>query len=251
MELNDRMMDRDTFLTLLQPLGLPQISPAAFDRLAVYAQMLCEKNKVMNLTAIREDDDVYVRHFVDSLAVYAALPQIPSRLIDVGCGGGFPGLPLKILFDDLRGDGETRLTLLDATKKKIDFLAEVCQTLGLKNVTTLSGRAEEVAADAKHREQYDLVVSRAVADLRILGELCLPFAKPGGHFAPHKSDRADEEIAGAELTCIRMGGRQVGQFVYTISPDAPKSRVLIFEKQSHTPAGYPRPFAKIKTKPLK
>lgn len=191
-------MDYSAFCALLDPLRLPAPSKAAFERLVCYAAMLCEKNKVMNLTAIRDEEEVFVRHFADSLAVYAAHPQIPARMIDVGCGAGFPGLPLKIYFDDRCGDGHTALTLLDATRKKIDFLADVCAALSLTYVTPLSARAEDVAASPSHREQYDLVVSRAVADLRVLSELCLPFARVGGLFAPHKSDRSDEEIAAAK-----------------------------------------------------
>lgn len=242
-------MDYSAFCALLDPLRLPAPSKAAFERLVCYAAMLCEKNKVMNLTAIRDEEEVFVRHFADSLAVYAAHPQIPARMIDVGCGAGFPGLPLKIYFDDLCG-GRTALTLLDATRKKIDFLSDVCTALSLAHVTPLSARAEEVAASPSHREQYDLVVSRAVADLRVLAELCLPFARVGGLFAPHKSDRSDEEIAAAENGCRRLGGRLTGQFVYAASPDAPKSRILLIAKESHTPQGYPRAYAKIKSHPL-
>ena len=107
-----------------------------------------------------------------------------------------------------------------------------------------------MAALPSHRERYELVVSRAVADLRMLAELCLPFARAGGVFAPHKSDRADEEIAAAENACRQLGGRLSGQFVYSAAPEAPKSRVLLIEKQGRTPAGYPRAFAKIKARPL-
>lgn len=243
-------MDYSAFCALLDPLRLPAPSKAAFERLVCYAAMLCEKNKVMNLTAIRDEEEVFVRHFADSLAVYAAHSQIPARMIDVGCGAGFPGLPLKIYFDDRCGDGHTALTLLDATRKKIDFLADVCAALSLTYVTPLSARAEDVAASPSHREQYDLVVSRAVADLRVLSELCLPFARVGGLFAPHKSDRSDEEIAAAENGCRKLGGRLTGQFVYAASPDAPKSRILLIAKESHTPQAYPRAYAKIKSHPL-
>ncbi len=243
-------MDHTAFCSLLRPLGLPAVSKRAFECLSLYAALLCEKNKVMNLTAVRDSDEVFTRHFVDSLAVYAARPALPERVIDVGCGAGFPGLPLKIFLDDVRGDDRTALTLLDATRKKIDFLSEVCAALSLKNVAPTAGRAEEVAALPSHRERYELVVSRAVADLRMLAELCLPFARAGGVFAPHKSDRADEEIAAAENACRQLGGRLSGQFVYSAAPEAPKSRVLLIEKQGRTPAGYPRAFAKIKARPL-
>ncbi len=243
-------MNHATFCSLLEALQLPAISAAGFERLTRYAAMLCEKNKVMNLTAIRDEEEVFVRHFADSLAVYAAHPVMPARMIDVGCGAGFPGLPLKIYLDDLSGHSRTALTLLDATRKKIDFLAEVCSALALENVRPMSARAEDVAADPLHREQYDLVVSRAVADLRILSELCLPFAKVGGTFAPHKSDRSDDEIAGADRAFRLTGGTFARQFVYAAAQDAPKSRILLINKTSHTPPAYPRPYAKIKSRPL-
>lgn len=244
------MVDYQTFLQIIHPLGLPTISPAAFERFTVYAQMLCEKNKVMNLTAIRDEDEVFVRHFADSLAVYAARKEIPGRLIDVGCGAGFPGLPLKILFDDLRGDGETKLTLLDATRKKIDFLAGVSKALSLKNVTPIAGRAEDLAALPTHRERYDWAVSRAVADLRVLAEISLPFVRVGGQFVPHKSDRSDEEIDAARGGIAKLGGRLVDQYVYTIAPDAPSSRVLTIVKHAATPKEFPRAYARIKARPL-
>ena len=243
-------MDYTAFCTLLRPLGLPALSRAAFERFSVYASLLCEKNRVMNLTAVRDVDEVFTRHFIDSLAVFAARPVLPERVVDIGCGAGFPGLPLKICFDDLCGDGRTTLTLLDATRKKIDFLSEVCAALALDNVFPTAGRAEEMAADPAYRERYDLVTSRAVADLRVLAELCLPFARVGGIFAPHKSDRADEEIAAAESACLKLGGRLTGQFVYSTAPEAPKSRVLLIEKQRRTPEQYPRAFAKMKARPL-
>lgn len=243
-------MNHHTFCSLLESLQLPVISAAAFDRLTCYARMLCEKNKVMNLTAIRDEEEVFVRHFADSLAVYAAHPIIPARMIDVGCGAGFPGLPLKIFLDDISGSSRTALTLLDATRKKIDFLSDVCSTLALENVLPVAARAEDVADDPHHREQYDLVVSRAVADLRILSELCLPFVKVGGVFTPHKSDRADDEIANASRAIHQTGGTFTRQFVYAAAQDAPKSRILLIGKTSHTPPTYPRSYAKIKSHPL-
>ncbi len=245
------MIDYESFRQILSPLGLPPISRRAYGQLAVYAQMLCEKNKVTNLTAIRDEDEVWVRHFADSLAVYAAQKSLPDRLIDVGCGAGFPGLPLKILADDLRGNSTTALTLLDATRKKIDFLAEVCAELRLENVAPVNARAEELAADKAHREQYDWAVSRAVADLRILAELSLPFVRVGGKFVPHKSDRSDEEIDAAKGAIAKLGGRLTDQHVYTISPDAPSSRVLTIVKHAASPAEFPRAYARIKAKPLR
>ena len=244
------MLTHEQFSQILAPLGLPALSETAYRRFAIYAEMLCEKNKVMNLTAIRDEDEVWVRHFADSLAVYAAQKELPARLIDVGCGAGFPGLPMKILADDLRGDDATKLTLLDATRKKIDFLAEVCKALGLKNVTPISGRAEDVAAKAAHREQYDWAVSRAVADLRILAELSLPFVRVGGKFVPHKSDRSDEEIDAARGAIAKLGGSLVAQHVYTISPNAPSSRVLTIAKHAASPKEFPRAYARIKARPL-
>ena len=235
-------MDHTAFCSLLRPLGLPAVSKRAFERLSLYAALLCEKNKVMNLTAVRDSDEVFTRHFVDSLAVYAARPALPERVIDVGCGAGFPGVPLKL------GEPSLDLTLLDSLGKRIAWLDEVCGTLGLKRVECVHARAEEFAAG--HRESYDLAVSRAVAQLNVLCELALPLVKVGGQFLAMKSVDTEEEIAAAKGAIRTLGGKIVKVGDYTIPTSGVTHRVVVIEKVSPTPPRYPRAFAKIKKQPL-
>ena len=151
-----------------------------------YYELLVEWNKVMNLTGITELEEVVSKHFIDSLALVKAVPLQDGRkasAIDVGTGAGFPGIPLKIAFPNLK------ITLLDSLNKRIKFLNEVISQLGLQNVETIHGRAEDFGRDAKYREQYDYCVSRAVANAATLSEYCLPFVKVGGAFIPYKSGK--------------------------------------------------------------
>ena len=170
------------------------LDSAAADKLARYAELLLEKNKVMNLTAITEAKDVATLHLLDCAALAAQLDLSGKRVIDVGTGAGFPGMVLAILTPD------ARFTLLDSLGKRVDFLKEVQTDLGLKNVTCVHARAEEFAA--QHREQFDLAASRAVAQLNVLSELTLPLVKVGGQFAAMKSVSTDEEIRQAHTPSV-------------------------------------------------
>ena len=158
-------------------------------------------------------------------------------------------LPLKIFFDDER-EGETELTLLDSTAKKISFLQELCALTELKNVAFIAARAEDAAHTKKHRESYDLAVSRAVANLSMLSELCLPFVRSGGLFCPHKSARAAGEVAGAGKALGVLGAELSGEFSYTLGENQPEMLILRAVKKRNTPPQYPRAFARIKSKPL-
>ena len=240
-------MDRNRLLeSLIAPLGLEITQKETFERFELYCARLTEKNAVMNLTTITDPEGIYTRHFADSLATAAALPR-PESFIDVGCGGGFPGLPLKIFFDDA-APGQTRLTLLDSTAKKIDFLRELTAEMGLENVSFETRRAEEVAADPALREKFAMATSRAVTAMPALCEICLPFVKVGGVFAAHKSARSAEEIDSGRRAAGTLGGSYGEFFAYRMGDI--DQLIVPVEKKKPTPAGFPRSWARIKKKPL-
>ena len=223
----------------LSALGLPEDGVPALMR---YAELLVEKNKVMNLTAITEPSDIATLHFLDSAALLTLADFRDKTVADVGTGAGFPGLPLKIV------EPSIRLTLLDSLNKRIDFLGEVCTDLGLSDVACVHGRAEEFAAE--HREGFDIVTSRAVANLRMLCELCLPLVKVGGHFLAMKSVDSDEELAQARGAIAALGAVAERQADYTIPGTDVRHRLIVLKKVKKTEKKYPRIFAKIKKNPL-
>ena len=230
---------RETLLAGLSEQGLA-LQEAQIDQLCRYGQMLLEKNKVMNLTAITEPQRVATLHFLDSLSVLRAADLAGCSLIDVGCGAGFPGLPLKIAAPSIR------LTLLDSLQKRIAWLRdEVLPALGVQ-ADCVAARAEEFAA--AHREQYDYATSRAVARLNILCELCLPLVRPGGAFLALKGADAMQEAEQAQKAIARLGGAL--ESVQTVSVAGTQHCILVIRKRAATPAGYPRSFAKIKKQPL-
>lgn len=218
------------------------LSETAIPALLRYAQMLLEKNQVMNLTAITEPEEVARLHFLDSAALLNLTDFRGVSLVDVGTGAGFPGLPLRLI------EPSIHLTLLDALGKRITFLQEVCDSLGLSDVSCVHARAEEFAA--KHRESFDIAVSRAVASLPMLTELCLPFVKPGGIFLAMKSVDCDEEIASAQRAISLLGGEIADVKDYQIPQTEVRHRAVLIRKVSPTPQKYPRAFVKIKKAPL-
>lgn len=207
-----------------------------------YWELLAEKNKVMNLTAITDPAEAARLHFLDSAALLALADLRGKTVVDVGTGAGFPGLPLKIL------EPSIQLTLLDAQRKRVDFLREVCGELGLEDVDCVHGRAEEFAQ--QHRETFDLAVSRAVAALPVLAELCLPLVKTGGQFLAMKSVDSNEELNASERAAGVLGGRLEKPLDYVISGTNIPRRLVILTKIEETPKKYPRTFAKIKKNPL-
>ncbi|MCI9331790.1 MAG: 16S rRNA (guanine(527)-N(7))-methyltransferase RsmG [Oscillibacter sp.] len=207
-----------------------------------YWELLAEKNKVMNLTAITDPAGATRLHFLDSAALLALADLRGKNLVDVGTGAGFPGLPLKIL------EPSIRLTLLDAQRKRVDFLQEVCQDLGLEGVECIHGRAEEFTQ--QRRETFDFAVSRAVAALPVLAELCLPLVKVGGQFLSMKSVDSNEELNSAGRAVSLLGGRLEKTVDYVISGTNIPRRLVILTKIEETPKKYPRTFAKIKKNPL-
>lgn len=236
--------DFTKFKSILEQWQIP-FSEKQQEQLIVYYEMLVEKNKVMNLTAITEFEDVLEKHFLDSIAVgrYVDLSKDLS-VIDLGTGAGFPGMPLKILFPNLK------ITLADSLNKRILFLEEVIDALGLEGVTTVHGRAEDLAANRAYREQYDLCVSRAVANLSTLSEYCLPFVKLGGTFISYKSGAIEEELSAAKKAVFLLGGQIKEVIPFQLDgTDISRSFVMI-GKEKKTPKAYPRKSGTPSKKPL-
>ena len=223
----------------LTALGLPADGIPALIR---YADLLVEKNKVMNLTAITEPADIARLHFLDSAALLTIADFKEKTVADVGTGAGFPGVPLRII------EPSMHLTLLDALNKRVEFLKEVCGDLGLADVECVHARAEEFAAD--RRESFDLVTSRAVAALPLLCELCLPLVNVGGSFISMKSVDADAELASAAHAIEVLGGTVDRVVDYDIPGTEIRHRAIVIKKARETPKKYPRAFAKIKKNPL-
>ena len=207
---------------------------------------VAEKNKVMNLTAVTEPRKMALLHIADCLLVSPFLPKNAS-VIDVGCGGGFPCLPLAILRPDLR------ILALDSTAKKVKFVEETAETLSLKGVSVLAARAEDTSRKAEYREKFDICLSRAVASLPVLTELCLPFVRKGGSFIAMKGEKAEEEIALAGRAPFTLGGTPFRKEKFELCDgDVRYTRFLLFsEKNKPTEKKYPRSFASISEKPLK
>lgn len=223
----------------LTGLGLDPDAAPALER---YAGALLEKNKVMNLTAITAPQEVATLHLLDCAALLPLSPLAGKTVIDVGTGAGLPGMVLALLTPD------ARFTLLDSLGKRIDFLREVCDDMGLTHVTCVHARAEEFAG--QHREQYDVAVSRAVAQLNVLCELTLPLVKVGGQFTAMKSISTDEEIRQAHSAIAQLGGQLSGVTDYTVPETDVVHRIVSIEKTQHTPKQFPRAFARIKKAPL-
>ena len=222
--------------------ALPMDIPAsAVEQFLAFSDRLLEKNKVMNLTAVTDPDEVISRHFLDC-AVLAPRMISGEKMIDVGTGAGFPGLPLAILCPD------TQFVLLDALRKRIDFLNETIEALGLRNVTAVHARAEEFAKE--HRAAFDGAVSRAVADLSMLSELTLPLVRAGGVFYAMKAEQCEDEVAAAGEAIRILGGAPAAIEHYTVPVSGIPRAVVVIRKTEDTPAIYPRRFAKISAQPL-
>ena len=220
-------------------------SEAQAAQLFKLTERMLEVNKTMNLTAITEERSVILKHYVDSVMISDHIPQ-GATVIDVGCGAGFPTLPLAIFRPDLT------ITALDSTAKRIRYVEETASLLSLENITAIAGRAEEYGNNPLFREKFDVVTARAVANLQVLCELCLPFAKENGFMISMKAQRATEELLAAQ-NCIALCGGEVASTARKelIGGELAEERNLIqIRKKKKTPEKYPRHFSKISKNPL-
>jgi 16S rRNA (guanine527-N7)-methyltransferase len=222
----------DLLATTAQSWGLT-LDQRQLGQFATYARELRRWNERINLTAITDEREIVTRHFLDSLRCALSWGASPGSLIDVGTGAGFPGLPLKILRPELR------LTLVESIEKKAAFLKHIAAELDLSEVVMLVARAETAGHDIAHRERYDVATARAVAELRVLAEYCLPLCRVGGRFLAPKGDLIEREIADAQATIGRLGGQISGVEVVDL-PDVERRTLVVVEKLAPTPGQYPR-----------
>ncbi len=215
------------------------------EKFEIYKNMIQEWNQKINLTSITEDVEIYMKHFVDSIIVknYFDMESV-DKMIDVGTGGGFPGIPLKIVRESME------VTLLDSLNKRIIFLGEVVEELGLDHVSLIHGRAEDFGSNEEYRDQYDLSISRAVAPLNILSEYCIPFVRVGGCFISMKSGHVDKEIEESKKALEILGGRIRETVKYQLPGTGISRSIIIIEKYRETPDKYPRKAGKPTKKPL-
>jgi 16S rRNA (guanine527-N7)-methyltransferase len=236
------LINKDLLKNNAASLGI-ELGDEEISRFDMLAERLIEQNKTMNLTAITDPDEVVIKHFVDSISLLSAVtPEEGAKILDLGTGAGFPGIPLLICRPDIK------LTMVDSTAKKLKYVASTVEALGLE-AETLHSRAEEAGKQSEYREQYDIVCSRAVAALNLLCEYCLPFVKVGGIFAAMKSAKADEEIALAKNALKTLGGKIVDKKTFALS-DGGERTIILIKKVSQIPSKYPRPSAQIAKKPL-
>ena len=204
------------------------------DKIDQFYEYLVKKNEVMNLTRITDKEEFYVKHILDSLLITKFVDLNNQYILDLGTGAGFPGVPLKIFFPD------TDMILIDSVNKKLSFINDVIKALGLKKIRTVHGRAEQLGQDLDFREKFDIVVSRAVADLSVLSELCIPFAKKNGIFIAYKSYDIRNEIA-ASSYAIKITSGSVAEVHDILIPDTDiKRKIILINKKRATPKQFPR-----------
>lgn len=236
-------IDKSFFKKLAQRMDL-LLDDQAIHQFQQYAKILLQWNETMNLTAIVEPYEIVVKHFLDSLLILHGMDiPIAARVIDVGTGAGFPGLPLRIVRPDLG------LTLLDSLQKRLIFLRALCQELDIRHVDFVHQRAEIASLDDVFREAFDLAVSRAVASLPILLEYSLPFVKVGGYFVAYKGPDIEDERKCSNVALKTLGG-EIEEITSFVLPDSSRRNLLWVKKRSETPKGFPRKSKKISQKPL-
>ena len=229
--------------------GLPELNislePKEIDEFRLYKDLLKEWNEKINITAIKEDSEIDIKHFLDSLTIFNT-DKIKDniKIIDIGTGGGFPGIPIKIK------NKTTQVVLLDSLNKRIKFLNEVIDKLNLKDIRAIHGRAEEFGRDKEYREQFDIAVSRAVAPLNILLEYSLPFVKKGGYFISMKGPQIYDEIEDAKKALKILGGEIEEKFEVKLPFSDITHVLVVIKKIKQTPTKYPRKAGKPKQTPL-
>lgn len=233
-------MSKEEFIKLLRSKGII-LSNEQAEQFQQYFKILVEWNKKMNLTAITDEKEVYLKHFYDSLTIAFDFKFNQQSIVDVGAGAGFPSIPLKIVYPDLK------VTIVDSLTKRITFLNHLFKELGLNNCLAVSTRAEEHALE--NREKYDIVMARAVAKLNILDELCLPLVKIDGYFLALKGLKAEEELKEAKKGIGILGGKVEKVVDFRLTNDNHRSNIVI-KKVKSTPMKFPRMYAKIKKQPL-
>lgn len=236
------MFNTSLLISDAEKLGI-SLDDEQLKRFDLLSELLVEQNKTMNLTAITDPDGIAVKHFADSISVLSACEFTQgTRVMDIGTGAGFPGIPLLIMRPDID------LTMVDSTAKKLKYVQSTVDSLGLI-ATTLHTRAEEAGQSKEYREKFDIVCSRAVAALNVLCEYCLPFVKVGGIFVAMKGAKAQEEIADAKAAIKLLGGKIIDEKSFSLS-DGGERTLVVIKKISQIPPKYPRPSAQIAKKPL-
>lgn len=233
-------MNKEDFIKELSKLNI-NITSKQMEELNIYYNMLIEYNSHTNLTRIVDEEDVYLKHFYDSLTLVKAIKLDNQTLLDIGTGAGFPGVVLKIVFPNLK------VTLVDSLNKRVIFLNSVIEKLNLKNIKAIHIRAEEYIKD--NRETFDIVTSRAVANLNMLSELCIPYVKLDGYFIPMKSE-VEEEIKNCENAIKTLGGVIEDTIIFKLPFDSGIRSLIRVKKINKTSVKYPRKFNEIKKKPL-
>ncbi len=226
-----------------------ELSDKQIEQFIQYYEYLVEKNKVMNLTAITEFEEVIVKHFIDSLSLIKAVDlsrySNEVKIIDIGTGAGFPGIPLKIVYP------QVNIILLDSLNKRITFLNEVIDMLGLDGILAVHGRSEDLGVHPDYREKFDFCVSRAVANLSVLSEFCIPFVKVGGQFISYKAGDSDEEIKDGEFAVNLLGGKIKEEILFTIPNSDINRKFVVINKVKNTGKKYPRKAGTPSKNPIK
>lgn len=220
-----------------------ELTDSQLNAFETYYDMLIDRNKVMNLTAITEFDEVMDKHFLDSVYLFRSIKlEADYKLIDIGTGAGFPGIPLKIVFPELK------ITLLDSLNKRVGFLNDLIEELNLNDIEAIHGRAEDIARNKAYRASYDIAVSRAVANLSTLSEYCLPFVKIGGKFVSYKSGDCADEVDNAKAAIHLLGGKinKIDEFSYSNNSRS----FIVIDKVMNTSNKYPRKAGLPSKKPL-